>query len=152
MRELFTILMAAALFGCATAAPAPQPDVNPTSLEPYQIFRTAEFSIAAPDATACASRQASKRNLAQNFVIGDADSITRQFPGVAFSNPEEQPLFVVMSLLNSDDTLPQWLVTAQDLGNKHSIVELKNGGEPTKNLAKFSQIWAAIASCDTPSP
>jgi hypothetical protein len=129
----------------------PLPDLGPTSLEPYQTFRSAEFAIVASSATACASSQASKQNLANNFVIGDAPSINRQFPRVHLAGTTDQPLYAVMSLLNSDDTMPQWIVTAEDVGNDHSLVSLMNGGDATGKIAKFEKIWAAIQACNKPS-
>jgi hypothetical protein len=153
MRRSLTLLMATMLFGCTTPAPAPPPsDLVPTSLEPYQVFRSAEFNIVASDATACASRQASQHNLAQNFVIGDLASINRQFPRVQLTGATGQPLYAVMSLLNNDDTMPQWIVTAEPFDGDHSLVTLRNGGDPTENIAKFDKLWLVIRNCQTANP
>ncbi|MGH7187277.1 MAG: hypothetical protein ACREIB_13490 [Pseudomonadota bacterium] len=144
--------MAAALAGCTAGAPAPPspptPVETPASLEPYQIYRSAELTIRASDATSCTSHQAAQRQLARNFVIGDLHSINNQYPLVPLAGAADRSIYVVMSMLNNDDTMPQWLVTAEDTSGGHSQVELRNGADPTDKLDKFGLIWAAVEDCD----
>jgi hypothetical protein len=155
--RLFLILLA--LAGCAETPQAPPPpDPAPAAspepasaiatLEPYQVFRRALFAARAPDTTACVSRQASRNNLARTFVIGDLASINQQYPAVPLAVEPERAVFAMMSLLNSDDTQPQWLVTAEDITVGNTLVELRNGGTASEDIARFERIWEAIGSCN----
>jgi hypothetical protein len=121
-----------------------QPAAEPQSVAPGTIVRQAQFDGAADALIGCTAARANKGS---NVVIGDLGLVGQSYPKAQLPPANGALIYVAMELLNKNDTVPLWVLTARDITPSTSYMELRMGYSPKAGKTRENELWRIVETC-----